>query len=232
MKSALMIDFGGTIDTDGVHWFKMFCRAYREIFDNNIDTELLRGAYVFAERCISSEQLITPESTYYDTIRAKVERQTRYLRLNGVEITQEIGDKIVESCYSLVRDNIATVSKPELSAIAEVIPIALVTNFYGNMRSVLEEFELTPYIRFVVESAVEGIRKPNPELYRVAVNRLHISAGSVVMVGDSLDKDIAPAQAIGCYTLHLYNDPWESEDSVKADATISTLAGLSNYLLR
>jgi HAD superfamily hydrolase (TIGR01549 family) len=42
-----------------------------------------------------------------------------------------------------------------------------------------------------------GVAKPDPELFHAALRALDVAAGHAVMVGDSLDKDIAPALALG-----------------------------------
>ncbi|MFM8319686.1 MAG: HAD-IIA family hydrolase [Chloroflexota bacterium] len=44
------------------------------------------------------------------------------------------------------------------------------------------------------------VGKPEPEMYRVALERLGCSAAETLVVGDRLDTDIAGAQALGCPT--------------------------------
>ena len=50
----------------------------------------------------------------------------------------------------------------------------------------------------------------------------------VVVVGDSLRKDIAPAKQLGCQTVWIEGEGWtdEPEDSSPADHTIHSLAEL------
>lgn len=42
-----------------------------------------------------------------------------------------------------------------------------------------------------------GVAKPDPELFRAALGALGVDARDAVMIGDSIDKDIAPALALG-----------------------------------
>jgi putative hydrolase of the HAD superfamily len=139
--------------------------------------------------------------------------------------------QILDSCYSVVTTNINKVARPELESMSERCPLVLVTNFYGNMNSVLKEFGIDRYFAGIVESAVEGVRKPNPDIFRLAVNRLGVLPADAVMIGDSLSKDIIPAMEVGCKTIWLKGEQWEDE-SVSAtcspDYIVSTLQGVSN----
>ena len=71
------------------------------------------------------------------------------------------------------------------------------------MHTVLEEFGLSHLFKDVIESAVAGVRKPDPEIFRLGVAALGLEPQETVMIGDSPDKDILPAQSIGCQTFQI-----------------------------
>ena len=229
---GLLIDFGGTIDTDGRHWYKVFKQAYSCVAPA-IEDALLRQAYVYAERTLGKNPIIDFQSTFYKTLETKLSLQTDFLRENGCSVTDVQSKQILDSCYSVVTTNINKVARPELESMSECCPLVLVTNFYGNMNSVLKEFGIDRYFAGIVESAVEGVRKPNPDIFRLAVNRLGVLPADAVMIGDSLSKDILPAMEVGCKTIWLKGEQWEDE-SVSAtcspDFTITTLSGISKLL--
>lgn len=231
MKGVL-IDFGGTIDTDGRHWYKVFKQAYSCVAPA-IEDALLRQAYVYAERTLGKNPIINSQFTFYKTLETKLSLQTDFLRENGCPVTELQSKNILDCCYSVVTTNINKVANPELESLSERCPLVLVTNFYGNMNSVLKEFGLDGYFTGIVESAVEGVRKPNPDIFRIAVNRLGVLPADTVMIGDSLSKDILPAIEVGCKTIWLKGEQWEDE-SVSAtcspDFTITTLRGISKLL--
>ncbi len=231
MKGVL-IDFGGTIDTDGRHWYKVFKQAYSCVAPA-IEDALLRQAYVYAERTLGKNPIINPQFTFYKTLETKLSLQTDFLRENGCSVTEVQSKQILDSCYAVVTTNINKVARPELESMSECCPLVLVTNFYGNMNSVLKEFGIDRYFAGIVESAVEGVRKPNPDIFRLAVNRLGVLPADAVMIGDSLSKDILPAMEVGCKTIWLKGEQWEDE-SVSAtcspDFTITTLRGISKLL--
>lgn len=229
---AVLIDFGGTIDTDGRHWYKVFKQAYSCVAPA-IEDALLRQAYVYAERTLGKNPIINPQFTFCKTLESKLSLQAIYLRENGCPVTEVQSKQILDSCYSVVTTNINKVARPELDSLSERCPLMLVTNFYGNMNSVLKEFGIDRYFTGIVESAVEGVRKPNPDIFRLAVNRLGVLPADAVMIGDSLSKDILPAMEVGCKTIWLEGEQWEDE-SVSAtcspDFTITTLRGISKLL--
>lgn len=229
MKGVL-IDFGGTIDTDGRHWYKVFKRAYNSVMPG-LDDALLRNAYIHAERTLGRTPVIKPDYTFLKTLECKIALQAEYLSDNGCGISNMQRNLLLDGCYSIVQDNICNVSRPELLAISESLPMVLITNFYGNMRSVLKEFDLDYLFYDVVESAVVGVRKPDAAIYNIALERLALPATDVVMIGDTISKDMEPAIQVGCKTIWLKGEQWEDE-SVSAtcspDYIVSTLQGVSN----
>jgi putative hydrolase of the HAD superfamily len=52
----------------------------------------------------------------------------------------------------------------------------------------------------VVESAVEGLRKPDPRIYTLTLERLGIDAGAAVFL-DDLGVNLKPARALGMTTI-------------------------------
>ena len=81
----------------------------------------------------------------------------------------------------------------------------------------------------MVESAVVGVRKPDPRIFSIGVERLGMEPAEVAVVGDSYAKDIAPAKAVGCRTVWMRGEGWGGDEPVEtpaADFTIRSLAQL------
>lgn len=197
MIKGILIDFGGTIDSDGIHWFDQFRDAYALVAD--VPEPLLWDAYVHTERTLGRTPIIKPTDTFCKTLQTKIALQTEYLQSHGITVTAQ--DTILDTCYNKVVKHISSVSKPVLERIK--LPMVLVTNFYGNMHTVLEEFGLSHLFKDVIESAVAGVRKPDPQIFRLGVEALGLEPAETVMIGDSPDKDILPAQSIGCQTFQI-----------------------------
>ena len=203
MIKGILIDFGGTIDSDGIHWFDAFSAAYAMVVD--VPKELLWDAYVHTERTLGRNPIIKPTDTFCKTLQTKVALQTEYLQSKGITITAQ--DTILDTCYNKVVKHISIVSKPVLEKLHAKYPMVLVTNFYGNMHTVLKEFGLDHLFKDVIESSVVGVRKPDSEIFRLGVAALGLAPAETVMIGDSLEKDILPAQSIGCHTCEIGDSP-------------------------
>ena len=116
-------------------------------------------------------------------------------------------------------------ARPVLELLSRHYPMMLVSNFYGNVDSVLRAYDLRRYFKGVIESAVVGVRKPNPTLFRLGVDALELEPQQVMVVGDSLRKDILPAESLGCSTLWLKGKGWTAdEDAQTHPGTIKSLA--------
>ena len=57
----------------------------------------------------------------------------------------------------------------------------------------------------VVESSIEGIRKPNPEIYRRACERLGVTPDECVFL-DDLGINLKPARALGMHTIKVVSE--------------------------
>ena len=218
MIKGILIDFGGTIDSDGIHWFNAFSDAYAMVAD--VPKDLLWDAYVNTERTLGRNPIIKPTDTFCKTLQTKIALQTEYLQSKGITITAQ--DTILDTCYNKVVKHISTVSKPTLERIK--LPKVLVTNFYGNMHTVLAEFGLDHLFKDVIESSVVGVRKPDPEIFRLGVKALGLEPQETVMIGDNYEKDIVPANSIGCHTI------WLSPQSDKGDGSVCHLPEILSYL--
>ena len=75
---GLIFDYGGTIDTDGVHWSEVLWNGLvaAEIPVGKAD---FRDAYVYGERTLARQPLIRPEHTMLDVLRIKVDLEIQYL---------------------------------------------------------------------------------------------------------------------------------------------------------
>jgi FMN phosphatase YigB (HAD superfamily) len=76
------------------------------------------------------------------------------------------------------------------------VPAGVISNWDTRLRQQLDRIEGVEFVR-VLGSAELGIRKPDPALYRAALDGLDHAPAEVVYVGDSPRLDIEPALAAG-----------------------------------
>lgn len=221
-----IFDYGGTLDTGGDHWGKVILHAYQH-HQIPVTEEQYRDAYVYAERTLGRQPIIQPDFTFRQTLEAKIRLQLQHLGLWNTECDEDIAHALVDTLYA--RTQAQTVhSREVLLRLKARYPLVLVSNFYGNLGIVLREFGLDDLFQTVIESAVVGVRKPDPRIFMLGVEALGVRPDEVAVVGDSIDKDILPAHQTGCYTVWFQGEPWIDEpiDHTIPDQTITDLTEL------
>lgn len=231
---GIIFDYGGTIDSNGLHWAEVIWEAY-ETFMVPVSKEVFREAYVHGERTLAVNPLIKPSHTFKDMMRIKTEIQMQWLQENKKLPNNFQGDEISGAiaawCYGFAKKTTER-AKSIIEQLSSKYPMVLVSNFYGNIESVLQDFNLNSYFNAIIESAVVGVRKPDPQIFRLGVEKLNLDAKYIVVIGDSYGKDILPASSIGCSTIWIKNIGWEEYKGTEtADIIISDFLELEQYLL-
>lgn len=231
MTKGYIFDYGGTLDTSGCHWGKVIWRAYRK-HAVPVTENLFREAYVHAERTLGRNPIIQSDYTFHKTLDIKLRIKLEYLMDAGhLEMSEEeclsLHDNMLESLYEDVKQETAR-SRKVIERLGTNIPKVLVSNFYGNIGVVLKEFGLDHLFQSVIESAVVGIRKPNPQIFTLGVEALNLQPEEVIVVGDSFDKDIIPAKKAGCHTVWFKGEGWTEDtfDETIPDRIITNLEQL------
>ena len=81
----------------------------------------------------------------------------------------------------------------------------------------------------ILDSAVVGVAKPDPAIFRIALEALGVPAGGTVLhVGDSLRYDVAGALAAGLLPVHL--DPYGFCPAPDGHPHVRSLGGLANLV--
>ncbi len=205
MTAGYIFDYGGTLDTGGQHWGQVLWHAY-ERHQVPVTEVQFREAYVYAERTLGRNPVIRPDFTFRQTLETKLRLQQEYLKVENEKYWQTILDDLYERTKTMTAQ-----SREVLLQLKDHgLPMVLVSNFYGNMHTVLHEFGFDGLFHKVIESAVVGIRKPDPRIFLLGVEALGLKPEKVTVVGDSLDKDIMPAHEAGCQTIWLRGEGWTS----------------------
>lgn len=230
---GIIFDFGGTIDTNGIHWGEFICEQYQKV-GVDITRDIYREAYVYGERFLAKNPIIEPTDTFHTMLRKKIAIHFDFLceRLSEKKFNAETAIAIADGCYNKVKETMKTTCTI-VGKLAMEYPLVLVTNFYGNMSVVLEEFNLSKYFKRIVESSIVGLRKPDPALFALGVEALGLNPKEIVVIGDSYRKDIYPSSTLGCKTVWLKNICWEEEDIIQgheATAVIHTLEDLPHII--
>lgn len=226
---GFIFDYGGTIDNNGDHWAPVIREAFATLPVPEIPLDRFCQAYVYAERLLARERHILPEHNFAEMMRIKAEIELGELAGDGTIDARDIPEfaaQIAAYCDERARACTAR-AIPVLEYLSQKYSLALVSNFYGNINSVLEHYGLARFFPHVIESAVVGVRKPDPAIFRLGVDALKLEPEQTVVVGDSISKDIVPAQSIGCNTVWIKGRPWFGESTPQhAGTSIDSLSEL------
>ena len=241
--TAILFDYGATLDTFGQHWGMVIWHGYEHLSIPVTEAQY-RDAYVYGERTLGSKDIISPTDTFLTTLDVKIDLQFDFLRDSGAwlpepEERKTKHDALVEYLYLGLQRNMSH-TRQVLSQLRDKgIPMALVSNFYGNVETVLAEMQLRDFFCDVIESAQVGIRKPDPRLYALGVEALrrkfapgYLDEKDILVVGDSISKDIIPAKSLGCKTAWFKGEGWKKEnvDETIPDLVITDLVQLEKII--
>ncbi len=84
----------------------------------------------------------------------------------------------------------------------EKYDLGLVTEGSEQTQSAqLSQNNLTPFFKAIIISGATPYHKPDPELFLLAADSLEAPPGKILMVGDRVDWDLAPAKKVGMKTV-------------------------------
>lgn len=75
--------------------------------------------------------------------------------------------------------------------------LGIISNFEEWLERLLDQLGVREYLDVRVISGVEGMEKPDPRIFELAMSRAGVDAASSVYVGDSPTFDVEPAAALG-----------------------------------
>lgn len=213
----ILFDFGGCLDSDGVHSRKLFFDQFvkNELVTSNQNT-LFQEAYSYSDQKVIGESLIVNFN-----LQAMNERMCFYIaeKLNSSDekkVQQAAIDITQVQSFYLNRNRMI------LEKLTSHYQLGIISNFSGNLEVILKEFKLDHYFTFVLDSYHVGFSKPNPEIFKLAISKTNCPSNKLVFIGDNIDRDIMPAKNLGMKTI-LISD---KETTSPADYTLSTLSSL------
>jgi putative hydrolase of the HAD superfamily len=109
------------------------------------------------------------------------------------------------------------------------LPLVAASNWDSSLPEVLERTGLAPLLDGVISSADAGATKPARELFEMALRLAGVEPSDALHVGDSPDKDVEGALALGMRAVLI-----ERDGSAPAGVTvpvINTLADLPSLVL-
>jgi putative hydrolase of the HAD superfamily len=88
------------------------------------------------------------------------------------------------------------------------IKIGIISNFdhYPHVHKILRNCGLSPCVDAVVVSGEVGLKKPDPAIFRLALENLQTNSSDAVFIGDHPQEDFAGAESAGLQAILLQRD--------------------------
>jgi putative hydrolase of the HAD superfamily len=191
--TALLIDFGGTLDADGVPWADRFFAGYRQA-GGRVDRTTFGSAFARSDADLAELPGITGFD-YSTTVAAQGHLLAGLLPDGGCLRKARVMLDFVAAARATAARN-----REVLLALSPVFRLAVVSNYQGNLQPCLDELGLGDIFEIASDSAVIGARKPDRKIFDLTLARLGCEPEASWMIGDSPPNDIAAAAALGMRT--------------------------------
>ena len=225
LKTCLF-DFGGTLDADGVTWQDRFYALY-EKYGIYVDREVFRQAFHHADDSLTETHALDGAGLH-ETLQTQGERVWEALRLNGDSRRQRaIVTDFLDGMKWYVERN-----RELLLLLRSRYSLGIVSNFYGNLDRVCEDLGIRHLFLCIVDSSREGVVKPDPKIFRAALNLTGTRPEEAVFVGDNPGRDMEGAKGVGMPHVLLAGEAVErAKPCCPGDPVIQSLDDLAPLLL-
>lgn len=80
---------------------------------------------------------------------------------------------------------------------ARGVPVVVVSNSEGQLQALFDKLGLHDTFDFVIDSHDVGVEKPDPRIFRLALERFGVAAANALHLGDTYATDVVGARAAG-----------------------------------
>jgi putative hydrolase of the HAD superfamily len=216
---AVLFDFGGTLDADGLPWKDRFAAAWREEVGDVSPARFDPAFYAADDALVGA---VPRDLSLEETVRRLAANLARELDADPAAAERAGARFLREAAPRL------DASGRLLRKLGERYRLGIVSNFYGNLEAVCAGAGLAPHLSVVVDSAVAGFEKPDPRIFRAALDALDARPGEAIFVGDSMPRDMEGARRLGM--AHVWLAPGRDRGCCPDDAVIERLDRLTEVI--
>lgn len=108
--------------------------------------------------------------------------------------------------------------------------LGVISNSEGRLQSVFERIGLLPWFEIVVDSHLEGVAKPDPAIFRIALERMQVAPEEAIYAGDLPEVDLVGATNAGMHAVIV--DAFDSYHARPELPRVASVAALIDQLLQ
>ena len=195
---ALLFDFGGTLDGNGIHWRERTYQFIRDRFP-----EIARQDFDRADRA-AVEQFVASGEGRISSLRETADAIFTGIYKNlGLElgVKEQYVDHFCNGAGAFLDRN-----REWLAKLQRNYRLGVISNNFGNTKGWCDEYNLSPLLDVVIDSTVYGVSKPDAQIFHAALSELGVSAEKAIYVGDTYSDDIMGAKGAGMWAAWLVGD--------------------------
>jgi putative hydrolase of the HAD superfamily len=187
---AVLFDFGGTLDSDGLTWGDRFFPLYSEA-GLAVTREVFNKAFYKSDDNLPTRFNLDGKGLP-ETLDLQVGCVLEDVAPDRLDLKTQIAGRFLNQCREAFDRN-----RPVLDRLKKKYKLGIVSNFYGNLKDILADERLNGFFDVVADSTTVGHLKPSAEIFLYAANALGAKPGECVMVGDSIPRDMKGAEDLG-----------------------------------
>jgi len=197
---AVFFDAGETLVSPHPSFPELLATTLKREGHDHVTPDLVRDrvhvvAHVFDEAAVQGRLWSTsPEESrafwamVYRTLLAELE----------VPFTDEMAATLYGTFTDVANYQLFDDAVPVLEKLRDAgLRLGLISNFEEWLERLLEHLDVTRFFETRVISGIEGMEKPDPAIFRLALHRLGVQPAESVYVGDNVTFDVEPAEAVG-----------------------------------
>jgi HAD superfamily hydrolase (TIGR01509 family) len=184
----VFLDVGNVVMNDDPVMAYIYEALFRELGRRGIE---MSEEELLAER----EEEIRAHGTGHWSVLAE-----RYLGTEGLEALARSSAEHLRRNY-LAYHNVLPGMTEAIEELNRDFCLAVLANQMREAEQALAECGFSRHFRFYALSEVIDRHKPDPEIFRWALEQAACRPEEAVMVGDRIDNDVVPAKAIGLWTI-------------------------------
>jgi putative hydrolase of the HAD superfamily len=237
---AIFFDLGDTLMYFDGAWPEIFFQARRELLHSlqqagiNLGPEFVDDFYQLMSEYYRERDTEFIEYTVKQVLKNALEERG-FKSVPEPVLTNSLADmhRITQAHWIPETDALTTLTKLRESGYR----LALVSNTSDdpNTQVQVDKLGARELFEVIISSAALGVRKPNPKIFQVALERMRLPPEKVAMVGDTLGADILGARNAGIFSIWIKRRADTPANRAHAetifpDAQIETLGELPRLL--
>ena len=202
--------------------------AFKEVFlSNNINIDLNEFLKIYIPKNLEfwklyQEDRITKENLRY--LRLKDTFDVLGYQVDDITINKLSDDYLL----NLPKNNYLVSNTIEiLEYLKPKYQLHIITNgFEEAQKAKLVNSKIDHFFTHVINSDMAGVKKPNPLIFEIALNKAKAAPGNAIMIGDSYEADIIGAGSVGMNAIHFE----VHKTDLKHNVLINNLLEIKHYL--